>query len=186
MLDDEKELIRQLHNEDTRRDAFECLVRAHQQKLYYMVRRIVVVHEDTDDVIQNTFVKAWQAIEHFRGESSLLTWLYRIAAHEALDHLARQRRKAELSIDRERESDGMLLADRLESDPYFDGDETERQLMQAIDELPEKQRVVFHLKYFEEMKYEQMSEVLGTSVGALKASYHHAVKKISAFFGMKD
>lgn len=186
MIGDEMQLIQQLRNEGTRRSAFAKLVSLHQQKLYYMVRRMVLVHEDADDVLQNTFIKAWQAIDNFRGDSSLATWLYRIAAHEALDHLERKRRSAAISIDENAEGGLLSLADQLASDTYFDGDAVQMQLQKAIAGLPDKQRLVFNLKYFDEMKYEQMSEVLGTSVGSLKASYHHAVQKISAFFHFND
>lgn len=183
---DEKQLIDALRNEATRRDAFAILVRKYQEPLYHMVRRIVLVHEDADDVLQNTFIKAWQAVDKFRGDSSLSTWLYRIASNEALDHIARQKRTSGLSLDDEGMKAAQAVASKLESDPFFDGDETEMLLQQAIAQLPKKQRMVFTMKYFDEMKYEEMSNVLGTSVGALKASYHHAVQKISSFFGLND
>lgn len=185
MANDDQQLINALRNEDTRRVAFEQMVRTYQEMLYHTVRRIVVSHEDTDDVLQNTFIKAWQGLDSFRGDASLSTWLYRIATHEALDWLDRQKRQG-ISLDDDGTKAAQAIANQLESDPYFDGDETELQLQQAIATLPNKQRVVFNLKYFEEMKYEDMSQLLGTSVGALKASYHHAVQKISAFFGMND
>lgn len=179
-------LLEALKNESTRREAFTQLVRTNQQQLYYAVRRIVVLHEDADDVLQNTFIKAWQGLDNFRGDSSLNTWLYRIAMHEALDHLERQKRHHGLSIDDDLQQSARALAAQLESDPYFDGDETEFQLQEAIAQLPAKQRLVFNMKYFDEMKYEEISAVLGTSVGALKASYHHAVQKISSFFNLND
>lgn len=179
-------LLDALRNESTRREAFSELVRTHQQQLYNSVRRIVVLHEDADDVLQNTFIKAWQALDTFRGDSSISTWLYRIAMHEALDHLESKRRHNGLSIDDDRQKAARALAAQLESDPYFDGDETEIRLQEAIAQLPNKQRLVFHMKYYDEMKYEDISAVLGTSVGALKASYHHAVQKIAAFFNLKD
>ena len=141
---------------------------------------MVVVHDDADDVLQNTFIKAWSAIDSFRGESRLQTWLFRIAINESLNYL--NKKKQVLSLD---QTDGSL-ADMLASDSYFDGDEVQRQFQTAINTLPEKQRLVFNLKYFDEMKYEDMSSLLGTSIGALKASYHHAVKKISAFFDDND
>lgn len=142
---------------------------------------MVVSHDDADDVLQNVFLKAWAAIDNFRGEAKLSTWLFRIANNETLNFLERKRQA--ISIDDE---GAVSVAARLESDPYFDGDETARQLQEAIAELPAKQRQVFLLKYFDEMKYEEMSSMLGTSVGALKASYHHAVKKISDFFTAHD
>ena len=157
-----------LRNPETRKVAFEAMVRALAPRLYVPIRRIVLFHDDADDVLQNTFLKAWQSVDTFRGDCQVYTWLYRIAVHESLDDEAAE------------------AARSLEGDPYFDGDETERLLQQAIASLPEKQRVVFNLKYFEEMKYEDMSQMLGTSVGALKASYHLAVKKIEQFFHEAD
>ncbi len=177
---DEKALYKQLHDASTKEAAFTRLVREYQEPLYWQIRRMVVVHDDADDVLQNTFIKAWSAIDSFRGESRLQTWLFRIAINEALNHLSKK--KQVLSLD---QTDGNL-ADMLASDSYFDGDEVQRQFQTAINTLPEKQRLVFNLKYFDEMKYEDMSSLLGTSIGALKASYHHAVRKISAFFDDND
>ncbi len=183
MVEDELQLINALRNEATRREAFEVMVRRYQEQLYRVVRRMVLSHEDADDVMQNVFIKAWQGLDGFRAESSLGTWLYRIASHESLDFL--QKNKAGLSLDDEANV-SQAVANQLESDPYFDGDETELQLQQAVATLPQKQRLVFNMKYFEDMKYEEISAVLGTSVGALKTSYHLAVQKITAFFGMRD
>ena len=177
---DEKALYKQLHDASTKEAAFTRLVREYQEPLYWQIRRMVVVHDDADDVLQNTFIKAWSAIDSFRGESRLQTWLFRIAINEALNHLSKK--KQVLSLD---QTDGSL-ADMLASDSYFDGVEVQRQFRTAINTLSEKQRLVFNLKYFDEMKYEDMSSLLGTSIGALKASYHHAVKKISAFFDDND
>ena len=177
---DEKALYKQLHDASTKEAAFTRLVREYQEPLYWQIRRMVVVHDDADDVLQNTFIKAWSAIDSFRGESRLQTWLFRIAINESLNYL--NKKKQVLSLD---QTDGSL-ADMLASDSYFDGDEVQRQFQTAINTLPEKQRLVFNLKYFDEMKYEDMSSLLGTSIGALKASYHHTVKKISAFFDDND
>ena len=141
----------------------------------------VLSHDDANDVLQNTFIKAWQGLASFHGDSKLLTWLSRIAINESLDFVRRQKTMLTVSADDEQGVANMLLADE-----YFDGDETEAQLQQAIATLPEKQRQVFNLKYFEEMKYEDMSQLLDTSVGALKASYHHAVRKVSDFFRQLD
>lgn len=185
MQRDEQQLIFQLRDEFTRRDAFAQVVRKYQEPLYRMVRRMVLVHEDADDVLQNTFIKAWQGLDKFRGDSSLGTWLYRIASHEALDHLERNKHLC-ASIDDEESPGAMTWASRLEGDPYFDGDELELQLQEAIASLPNKQRLVFNMKYYDEMKYEEISQALGTSVGALKASYHLAVQKISKFFELND
>ena len=172
--------IDQLRNPETRYVAFGELVRLYTPQLYAQIRRIVQYHEDADDVLQNTFLKAWQNLDNFRGDCLVSTWLYRIALNESLSHLERCRRTESLD-----DADNAAVRS-LESDPYFDGDETERLLQEAIATLPEKQRIVFNLKYFEEMKYESMSELLGTSVGALKASYHLAVKKSEQYFNSLD
>lgn len=177
----EDEVVAALHDSSTRERAFTRIVDHYKERLYWQIRRMVVSHDDADDVLQNVFLKAWAAIDNFRGEAKLSTWLFRIANNETLNFLERKRQT--ISIDDE---GAVSVAARLESDPYFDGDETARQLQEAIAELPAKQRQVFLLKYFDEMKYEEMSSMLGTSVGALKASYHHAVKKISDFFTAHD
>jgi len=177
---DEKALYIQLHDTSTREAAFTRLIREYQEPLYWQIRRMVVVHDDADDVLQNTFIKAWSAIDSFRGESQLQTWLFRIAINESLNFLAKKRQT--LSIDQTENG----TASQLTADSYFDGDQLQRRFQHAIGTLPDKQRLVFNLKYFDEMKYEDMSKLLGTSIGALKASYHHAVRKISAFFEDKD
>ena len=176
----EKALLKQLRDASTKEAAFTRLVREYQEPLYWQIRRMVVIHDDADDVLQNTFIKAWSAIDSFRQESRLQTWLFRIAINESLNHLSKK--KQVLSLDQTE----IGIADTLASDSYFDGDEVQKQFQTAINSLPEKQRLVFNLKYFDEMKYEDMSDMLGTSIGALKASYHHAVKKISAFFNDND
>ncbi|MBO7471773.1 MAG: sigma-70 family RNA polymerase sigma factor [Bacteroidaceae bacterium] len=177
---DEKALLKQLRDASTKEAAFTRLVREYQEPLYWQIRRMVVIHDDADDVLQNTFIKAWSAIDSFRQESRLQTWLFRIAINESLNHLSKK--KQVLSLDQTE----IGIADTLASDSYFDGDEVQKQFQTAINSLPEKQKLVFNLKYFDEMKYEDMSDMLGTSIGALKASYHHAVKKISAFFNDND
>lgn len=177
----EKELIIRLQDAGTQRDAFSVLVKEFSETLYWQIRKIVLSHDDANDVLQNTFVKIWTSIDSFRGDSKLSTWLYRIAINESITFLNKQRHKNNLSID---DTEGFLIQ-KLESDDYFDGDAAQLKLQKAILSLPEKQRIVFNLKYFEEMKYEQMSEILGTSVGALKASYHHAVKKIEDFLTLE-
>ena len=151
-------------------------------RLYWQIRRMVLSHDDANDVLQNTFIKAWDNIEYFRAEARLSTWLYRIAFNECLNFINKKRAHDQLSID---DADKEALG-KLESDPYFDGDETQLLLQKAIHTLPEKQRIVFNLKYFDEMKYEDMSDIIGTSVGALKASYHHAVKKITDFLNRNN
>lgn len=178
----EKETILMLQDPSTQRKAFERIVKAYSEQLYWQIRRMVVSHDDANDLLQNTFIKAWTNLDYFRGDAKLSTWLYRIAFNECLNFLNKQRAENQLSID---DADA-ALANKLESDPYFNGDETQRLFQKAILQLPEKQRIIFNLKYFQEMKYEDMSEILGTSVGALKASYHHAVKKIEKFFHQHD
>ncbi len=177
----EQLVVERLRDPAQRQQAFTLLVNHYKEQLYWQIRHMVLSHDDADDILQNTFIKVWTGLDGFRGDAKLSTWLYRIANNETLNFLDRKRQA--MSIDDEA-SQG--VAARLESDPYFDGDETERQLQEAIAQLPDKQRQVFNLKYFEEMKYEEMSDILGTSVGALKASYHHAVKKISEFFSSHD
>jgi len=154
------------------------IVKKYQEKLYWHIRKILISHDDTDDVLQNTFIKVFEALPKFRGASSMYTWLYRIATNEALTYLKKRNNRRFLSMD----DMDTNLEKTLESDPYTDGDAIRIKLQKAILILPEKQRLVFNMKYFEEMKYEEMSEILDTSVGALKASYHHAVKKIEQFF----
>ena len=178
---DENEMIRQLQDEATRVAAFTRLVNQYKEPLYWQIRRMVTNHDDADDILQNTFIKIWNALDSFRGYSKLSTWLYRITANETLNFLQRQHHPS-VSLDDEESH----VALGLQSDPYFDGDETQRMLQEAISQLPPKQREVFNLKYFDEMKYEEMSEILGTSIGALKASYHHAVRKVSEFFQQRD
>lgn len=178
---DETTIVHLLQDEETRSAAFTDVVNAYKEPLYWQIRRMVTVHDDADDILQNTFIKAWNGLSSFRGDSKLSTWLYRIATNETLNFLERQRHPS-ISLDDE-ESHAVLS---LQSDPYFDGDETQQQLQEAINQLPPKQRQVFTMKYYQEMKYEDMSQVLETSVGALKASYHHAIKKISEFFNQID
>lgn len=178
----EDEITQQLQDPTTQRKAFKEVVKQYSQQLYWQIRRMVLSHEDANDILQNTFIKAWSNLEYFRGEAKLSTWLYRIALNECLNFLNKQRAQNQLSLD---DVDTTLLG-KLESDPYFDGDEIQKEFQKALLQLPEKQRIIFNLKYFKEMKYENISEILGTSVGALKASYHHAVKKIAAFFEETD
>ncbi len=173
----EDELVEQLRDSARQRDAFARVVNLYGEKLYWQIRKMVLSHDDANDLLQNTFLKAWTNIDYFRGEAKLSTWLYKIAINECITFLNRQRNMNNVSID---DTDVFLL-ERLKGDEYFDGDEAQLKLQNAILTLPEKQRLVFTMKYFDEMKYEDMSEILGTSVGALKASYHHAVKKVEEF-----
>lgn len=177
----EKELIARLKNEKERAEAFSVIASRFSSQIYWHIRRMVLVHEDADDLVQNTFIKAWTNIEKFRGESRISTWLYRIAINETLTFLQKERGNT-VSID----SPEGAIADQLESDPFFNGDRADALFSEAVSRLPEKQRLAFNMKYFEEMKYEEMSEILGTSVGALKASYHIAVKKIEEYLDNHD
>jgi RNA polymerase sigma-70 factor (ECF subfamily) len=156
---------------------FRLIVERYSSKLYWHIRRLVILHEDADDALQNTFINAWWNIENFRSESSLYTWLYSIATNEALGLINKRNRHNTLSID----DLGTRFAGSAEGSTWFDGDEAQILLQNAILRLPEKQRVVFNLRYYEEMPYEEMSRILNTSEGALKASYHHAVKKVEDF-----
>ncbi|MGQ0827317.1 MAG: RNA polymerase sigma factor [Bacteroidota bacterium] len=173
----DKELLEQFHNEQTRNYAFNLLVRQYQKRLYWHIRRILIDHDDTDDVLQNVFIKIWQNLEGFKAESQLYTWMYRIATNESLNFLIQKKKRAGIPLD----DVSSFLANNLESDSYFKGDEIQAKLQKAILTLPDKQRIVFNMKYFDAMKYEEMSTVLETSVGALKASYHHAVRKIEEY-----
>lgn len=175
----DSELLAQFRDDKTRNYAFNLLVRKYQQRLYWHIRRIVIDHDDANDVIQNTFIKVFNSLAGFREDAQLYTWLYRIATNESINLINQNKRRQAISID----DVAHELSGQLEHDSHFSGDAIQLKLQQAILTLPEKQRIVFNMKYFEEMKYEDMSQVLGTSVGALKASYHHAVKKIEKFFG---
>jgi RNA polymerase sigma factor (sigma-70 family) len=173
----DKELLQLFHNSDNRNYAFNLLVKKYQERLYWHIRKIVIDHDDSDDALQNTFMRVWSALDKFREDSSLYTWLYRVATNEALNLLKKRKRKYFLPIaDVEHQ-----LSDSLESDEYFEGDEIQKKLQKALLKLPEKQRIVFNMKYFDDIKYEDMAEILKTSVGALKASYHHAIKKIEKY-----
>jgi RNA polymerase sigma factor (sigma-70 family) len=176
-LQEEKKFIQELLNPKTQNQAFEILLKNFQKPLYNHIRNIVLNHDDTDDVLQNTFVKVFQNLNKFKGESKLFSWVYRIATNEALTFLNQKAKKNGVSS----ETLQNKAIDNLKADVYFDGNEIQIKLQRAIAVLPDKQQLVFKMKYFEELKYEEISEILGTSVGALKASYHLAVKKIEAF-----
>ena len=173
----EKEIVVLLQDPARQREAFARIVKEYSEQLYWQIRRLVLSHDDANDILQNTFIKAWTNIEYFRGDAKMSTWLYRIALNECLTFLNKQRASQQLSID---EADTETM-NQLEGDAYFDGDETQKIFLRAVKQLPEKQQMIFNLKYFKEIKYEEISEILGTSIGALKASYHHAVKKIESF-----
>ncbi len=173
----EETLVQQLKQKETQARAFEVLINTYKERLYWHIRRIVLDHDDADDVLQNTFIKVFKSIEGFKGESKLYSWMYRIGTNEALSFLKAKSRKLGVSSEELKQR----MTENLKADVYFEGDEIQLKLQKAIASLPEKQKLVFNMKYFEEMKYDQISEILDTSVGGLKASYHLAVKKIESF-----
>lgn len=174
---DDKELLQLFAQETSREKAFTSIIKKYQEKLYWHIRRMVVQHEDANDVLQNMFIKVWKNLDNFRKDSQLYTWLYRIATNESLTFLEQQKKRSAISLSDE----DSQMGNKLKADKFFDGNKLEWKLQLAIQRLPEKQKAVFNLRYFDEMPYEEMSRVLGTSEGALKASYHHAVKKIEDY-----
>mgnify|MGYP003439444083 FL=1 len=176
-MQDEKEFIESLLNPKTQNQAFQKLLLTYQKPLYFHIRNIVLNHDDTDDVLQNTFIKIFQNLKNFKGDSKLYSWMYRIATNESLTFIKQKAKKNKIST----EELNTKIIDNLAADVYFEGDEIQIKLQKAIALLPTKQQLVFKMKYFEELKYEEIAVILDTSVGALKASYHHAVKKIEAF-----
>jgi RNA polymerase sigma-70 factor (ECF subfamily) len=177
VLQEEKDFIKELIDPRTQNTAFQKLLREYQKPLYQIIRNIVIDHDDAHDVLQNTFIKVFQNISKFKGDSKLFSWVYRIATNEAITFINNKAKRSKLTS-AELQS---KLVDNLQSDVYFEGDEIQLKLQKALVILPEKQQLVFKMKYFEELKYEEISEILGTSVGALKASYFHAVKKIEEY-----
>ena len=173
---DEAEVIRLLASSEGRQKVFPMIVDQYSQSLYWKIRSIVLTHEDADDVLQNTFLKAWKSLPTFQGKAKLSTWLYRIAINESLDFLRHQKTSALSNADAD-----LSVANRLMADDYFDGDKSQAVLQEAIATLPDVQRTVFTLRYYDEMKYSEISEILGTSEGSLKASYHIAVQKITDY-----
>ena len=173
----DKELLEKFNTKDTQQYAFNLIVRKYQERLYWYIRRIVIDHDDTDDVIQNVFIKAWKGLQNFRADSNLYTWLYRIATNESLTFIKKKKKDLFVSLD----DNAHELVGVISNGKDFSGDEIEMKLQKAILQLPEKQRIVFNLKYFDNKKYDEISQILDTSVGALKASYHHAVKKIENY-----
>lgn len=174
---DDNELLQQFRNEPTKERAFTAILKKYQERLYWHIRRMVVEHEDANDVLQNMFVKAWKGLENFREDSQLYTWLYRIATNESLTFLEQQKKRSAVSMN----DDDTGLSNKLKADTNFDSNKLEWKLQLAVQKLPEKQKAVFNLRYYDEMPYNEMSRVLDTSEGALKASYHHAVKKIEDY-----
>ena len=173
MVQEPANLTQLLLNSSTRRNAFSSLVSCYQRPVYAIVRKMVISHDDADDIVQEVFVKVWNGLEKFKAESSLFTWIYRIAVNECLQFLRRKRNKKWFVADLSEE-----LSEHLVNDPFIDGDEVQIRLQKAILKLPDKQRLVFNLRYFEDISYEEMERITGTSIGSLKASYHHAVRKI--------
>lgn len=176
-MQEEKDFIKELLNPETQNIAFQKLVQQYQRPLYNHIRNIVLNHDDTDDVLQNTFIKVYQYLSGFKGDSKLFSWMYRIATNEAITFINQKAKRNGTTS----EAMQTRIVENLQADVYFDGSEIQMKLQKAILLLPEKQQLVFKMKYFEELKYEEISEIVGTSVGALKASYHHAVKKIEEF-----
>lgn len=174
-------ILKDFQEPESRNRALAQLIEKYQKRLYWHIRKIVIAHEDTDDVLQNTFIKVWRALENFKGDSALYTWIYRVATNEALNFLRDKNKRNTTSL----HPIEFLLAEQLESDRFFSGDAIQLKLQKAILSLPEKQRLVFNMRYFDETSYEVMSEILETSVGALKASYHIAAKKVEELL-MKD
>lgn len=177
MENSEIQLVRHLQDEDKRNSAFRELVSTYKERLYWQIRNIVKDHDDTDDVLQNTFIKIFRNIHNFNGNSQLYSWMYRIATNEAINFLNQKAKKLKITSEDLQEQ----IVANLESDVYFEGNEIQLQLQRAIAILPEKQQQVFNMKYFQELKYKEISNILGTSEGALKASYHIAVKKIKEY-----
>lgn len=184
---EDAELIARLRDPATCRQAFNEVIHRYSEPLYWQIRRMVNSHDDTNDLLQNTFLKAWSSIQQFRGDARLSTWLYKIAINESLTYLEREKRRPRVSLDDDGDNDsepliGSAVLHSLQADEYVDGDELRSELRQVVASLPEKQQLVFNMKYFDDMKYEDISAILGTSIGALKASYHIAVKKIEQYF----
>lgn len=175
---EENELISRLQEPSTCRKAFEEVISKYSEQLYWQIRRMVQCHDDASDILQNVFLKAWSSIDQFRGAAKVSTWLHKIAINESLSHLEQRRKKQTTPLD----DTEINLSELIEADEYIDGDELQKKFRHAIASLPEKQRLVFNMRYFDEMPYEKISNILGTSVGALKASYHLAAKKIQHFF----
>lgn len=173
----DKKILELIAHPDQHNQALKLLIDTYQKRLYWQIRRIVIHHDDADDALQNTFIKAWQGLKNFNQNSSLFTWLYKIATNEALQILRKKAQEKNIPYDEV----AHYLSNSLTSDPYFKGDEIQKKLQQAILRLPEKQKIVFNMRYYDELSYEEMAEILDTSVGALKASYHHAVTKIEEY-----
>lgn len=179
---EDSEILLKFADERTRSEAFNLLLRKYQQKIYWHIRRLVINHDDADDIAQDVFIKVWKSLGNFRNNSQLYTWLYRIATNECLTFLNKKKHQNNIPLDEV----AYDLADSLAEGSYFNGDRAQMKLQQALLTLPEKQRLVFNMKYFDDLKYEEISEILGTSVGGLKASFHFAVKKIEDYLTSND
>ncbi len=179
---EDSEILLKFADERTRSEAFNLLLRKYQQKIYWHIRRLVINHDDADDIAQDVFIKVWKSLGNFRNNSQLYTWLYRIATNECLTFLNKKKHQNNIPLDEV----AYDLADSLTEGSYFNGDRAQMKLQQALLTLPEKQRLVFNMKYFDDLKYEEISEILGTSVGGLKASFHFAVKKIEDYLTSND
>lgn len=175
---DEKALAQQLADPATRREAFSRVIHLYQEKLYWQIRKLVLTHDDSADVLQNTLLKAWQGLDNFRGDSKLSTWLYTIAHNESITYLTKRQAEQDLTLD---DPEGYVM-DLQEADTFFDSDDAQRLLLEALALLPPKQRQVFNMRYYDELSYEEIAQLTGTSTGALKASYHFAVEKIASHF----
>ncbi len=173
---DDAEILAKFQNEKTRDEAFNLLLKKYQQKIYWHIRRMVINHDDADDLVQDVLIKVWRSLSGFRSDAQLYTWMYRIATNECITFLNKKKQKNNIPLD----DVAYELSESLADSTYFNGDRAQMKLQEALLTLPEKQKLVFNMKYFDDMKYEEISEVLGTSVGALKASFHLAVKKIEA------
>lgn len=176
-------ILEKFSNERTREEAFGLLLTKYQQKIYWHIRRMVLDHDDADDLVQDVFIKVWNNLEKFREDAQLYTWIYRIATNECLTFLNKKKKRNNVSLDSDNSS---YLADTLQDTSYFDGNAAQLKLQEAVLTLPDKQRLVFQMKYFDDLKYEEISEILGTTVGGLKASYHLAVKKIEKHLKQTD
>lgn len=181
-MTEDQQILDSLKDPSQKEWAFRLLISQYKERLYMHIRKMVLNHDDADDVLQNSLIKVWNGLDTFRGESSLFTWLYRIATNESITFINQRKRRMLPGSNEANE----FLVETLESDPYFDGDKWQLLLQRAIAVLPDKQRLVFNMKYFDEIKYEDMAEILNTSVGALKASYHHAVKKIEEYLKIHE
>jgi RNA polymerase sigma-70 factor (ECF subfamily) len=179
---EDAEILSKFQDEKTRNEAFKLLLNKYQQKIYWHVRRMVIDHDDADDLVQDVFIKVWKNLPGFRSDAQLYTWMYRIATNECITFLNKKKQKNNISLD----DVDYELADTLSESDHFTGDQIQKKLQQALLTLPEKQKLVFNMKYYDDMKYEEISQVLGTSVGALKASFHLAVKKIEAYLLAED